>query len=173
MPTTRSSDRPTAWPRRSRPGTPACAAPTSTRSRGTRACSTTRTPIACSVRSARCGTRAACSSPTTRSRQPCSGSCPAAPRSRTPRRSRPRRPRARRRRLVSDALAEVERRLAAPALEGLAERELVAEAEPPGDLLDRQVAEAQQARGLEQHAVEDQLLGGLAGELREDARQRA
>src|SRR5215212_1800305 len=95
------------------------------------------------------------------------------PRSRSPRRSRLRRPRARRRRLVSDALAELERRLAASAPEGLAERELVAEAEPRGNLLERQVAEAQQTRGLEQHAVEDQLLGGLAGELREDARQRA
>ena len=52
----------------------------------------------------------------------------------------------------------VERSHAALALERLAERELVVEAEPGRDLLDRQVAEAQQPHGLEQHAVEDELL---------------
>jgi hypothetical protein len=41
------------------------------------------------------------------------------------------------------AVAEVQRGLAALALEGLAERELVREAEPRGDLLHGQVAEAQ------------------------------
>ena len=67
---------------------------------------------------------------------------------------------------------EFKRSHAALALEGLAEGELVAEAEPGGDLLDREVAEAEQPRGLEQHAVKDELLGRLSRELREHARER-
>src|SRR4029079_18593489 len=69
-------------------------------------------------------------------------------------------------------LAKVERRLPSLALEGLRERELVREAEPGGDLLDGEVAEPQEARGLEDHPVHDQLLRRAAGEPREQARQR-
>jgi hypothetical protein len=55
------------------------------------------------------------------------------------------------------------------ALERLAEGELVAEAEPGGDLLDREVREAQEPHRLEDHAVEDELLRRLPAELGEHA----
>ena len=57
------------------------------------------------------------------------------------------------------ALAVGRRRLAVVALERAREVQLVVEAGAEGDLADRQVAEAQQPRGLEHHAVGDQLLG--------------
>ena len=65
------------------------------------------------------------------------------------------------------------RRLAVAALEGAREVERVVEADPAGDLADREVGEAQQPRGLEHHAVEDQLLGRAAGDLAERAAERA
>ena len=63
------------------------------------------------------------------------------------------------------AVAEGRRRLAVVALEGAREVQRIAEAGLLGDLADRAVGEAQQAGGLEHHAVGDELLRRLAGDL--------
>ena len=52
------------------------------------------------------------------------------------------------------------------ALEGAREVERIVVADAVGDLADGEVGEAQQARGLEHHAVEDEVLGGAAGDVR-------
>jgi len=61
------------------------------------------------------------------------------------------------------------RRHTVVALERAAEVELVLEARAEGDLADAQVAEAQQTRGLEHHAIGDQLLGRAPGDVAEGA----
>ena len=61
------------------------------------------------------------------------------------------------------------RRHAVVPLEGAAEVELVIEARAERDLAHRQVGEAQQPRGLEHHAVGDQLLGRAAGDVAQRA----
>ena len=70
------------------------------------------------------------------------------------------------------AVAVDRRRLAGVALERAREVQRVGEAGLPGDLADRAIGEAQQARRLDHDAVGDELLRRLPGDLRERVRQR-